>query len=268
MVALISFGIVNNMPRFAANLGFLFPEHDFLDRFAAAHRAGFRAVEFAAPYPYEPALLAEKLRENDLECILLNLPMGDKAKGDFGIANRPERRDEFRDGVARAITYAHALGCPKMNCIPGTIKPGEERAGLRATLVDNLRLAAREFKAAKLDLVIEPLNTYDVPTAFVSRSPEAVEIIREVGADNLGLQCDLYHTAMMGDDPVAILRSLRGSIRHIQFADAPGRGEPGTGKLDMPKLFAAVDAIGYGGWLSAEYNPTRATPETLSWFLR
>jgi hydroxypyruvate isomerase len=263
----MSFGIVINMPRFAANLGFLYPEHEFLDRFAAAAKSGFRAIEFAVPYPYAPELLAGKLRENDLECILLNLPMGDKAKGDFGIANRPERRDEFREGVARAITYAHALGCPKMNCISGTVRPGEDRAALRPTLIDNLRFAAREFKAAKLDLVIEPLNTHDVPTAFVTRSPEAVEIIREVGADNLGLQCDLYHTAMMGDDPVEIMRTLRGAIRHIQFADAPGRGEPGTGKLDMPRLFAEVDAIGYRGWLSAEYNPTRATPETLSWFL-
>jgi hydroxypyruvate isomerase len=256
------------MPRFAANLGFLFPEHDFLDRFAAANAAGFRAVEFAVPYPYEPAQLAQKLRENDLECILLNLPMGDKAKGDFGIANRPQRREEFRDGVALAIRYARALGCPRMNCISGTIHPGEDRAQLRATLVDNLRFAAREFKAAGLDLVIEPLNTHDVPTAFVSRSHEAVAIIRDVGADNLGLQCDLYHTAMMGDDPVEILHALRGDIRHIQFADAPGRGEPGSGKLDMSTLFAAVDAIGYDGWLSAEYNPTRATRETLSWFLR
>jgi hydroxypyruvate isomerase len=194
--------------------------------------------------------------------------MGDRARGDFGIANRPERRDEFREGVALAIRYAHALDCPKMNCISGTIKPGEDRKELRATLVDNLRLAAREFKSAGLDLVIEPLNTHDVPTFFVPRSPDAFEIIRDVGADNLGLQCDLYHTAMMGDDPIAILQSLRGAIRHVQFADAPGRGEPGTGKLDMRKLFAAVDDIGYDGWLSAEYNPTRPTRETLSWFVR
>jgi hydroxypyruvate isomerase len=256
------------MPRFAANLGFLFPEHDFLDRFAAAKASGFRAVEFAVPYLHEPALLAEKLRENRLECILLNLPMGDRSKGDFGIANRPERRDEFREGVPLAIRYARALGCPKMNCIAGTVKPGEDRAALRATLVDNLRFAAREFKAAGLDLVIEPLNTVDVPTFFMPRSPDAAAIIREVGADNLGLQCDLYHTAMMGDDPVAILDDLKGIIRHVQFADAPGRHEPGTGGLDMPRLFAAVDDIGYTGWLSAEYNPTRATPETLSWFVR
>jgi hydroxypyruvate isomerase len=253
------------MPRFAANLGFLFPEHDFLDRFAAAKAAGFDAVEFAVPYLHEPALLAGKLRENRLECVLLNLPMGDRTKGDYGIANRPERRDEFRDGVPLAIRYARSLGCPKMNCISGTIRPGEDRAELRATLVDNLRLAAREFKSAGLDLVIEPLNTRDVPTSFVPRSREAVDIIRDVGADNLGLQCDLYHTAMMGDDPAAILRELRGAIRHVQFADVPGRGEPGTGTLDMARLFAEVDAIGYQGWVSAEYKPTRPTPETLSW---
>jgi hydroxypyruvate isomerase len=256
------------MPRFAANIGFLFPELPFLERFAAARDAGFSAVEFAIPYLFEANVLAEKLRENRLECILLNLPMGDRSKGDFGIANRPERRDEFRAGVPLAIQYAKALDCPKMNCIVGTIKPGEAREPLHAMLVDNLRFATREFKAAGLQLVIEPLNAADNPTFFMPRSRDAVALMRDVGADNLGLQCDLYHTAMMGDDPVATMREFRGAIRHMQFADVPGRGEPGTGKLDMPKLFAEVDAIGYDGWLSAEYNPTRPTPETLSWFLR
>ena len=254
------------MPRFAANIGFLFPEHEFLDRFAAAKACGFRAVEFAVPYTHPPEVLAAKLRENDLECILLNLPMGDRSRGDFGIATRPERRDEFREGVPLAIRYAKALGCPKMNCIAGTIRPGEDRAKLRATLIDNLRFAAREFKDAGVELVIEPLNARDVPTFFMPRAHDAAAIIRDVGSHNLGLQCDLYHTAMMDDDPVAILHELRDTIRHVQFADAPGRGEPGTGNLDMPRLFAEVDAIGYDGWLSAEYNPTRPTPETLDWF--
>jgi hydroxypyruvate isomerase len=256
------------MPRFAANIGFLFREHAFLDRFAAARAAGFHAVEFAAPYAYEPALLAGKLRDNGLECILLNLPMGDKSKGDFGIACRPERRDEFREGVELGIRYARALGCPKMNCISGLARPGEERAALRDTLVSNLRLAAREFKAAGLDLVLEPINTHDVPGFLVARSPEAVEIIDAVGADNLGLQCDLYHTAMMGDDAASILAGCWPYIRHIQFADAPGRGEPGTGRIDLPGLFAEIDRLGYRGWLSAEYHPTRPTRATLSSFLR
>jgi hydroxypyruvate isomerase len=256
------------MPRFAANLGYLFPEHDFLDRFAAARRAGFRAVEFAAPYAYPPEEIAMRLIDNGLACVLINLPMGSRAKGDFGIACRPGREAEFRAGVARAITYAQALDVPRLNCISGTAAPGEDRAALRRTLLSNLRLAAREFKAAGLDLVIEPINTTDVPGFFVSRSPEAVEIIAEVGADNFGLQCDLYHTAMMGDDPAATLERLAPAIRHIQFADAPGRGEPGTGKIDFAPLFALVDRLGYGGWVAAEYRPTRPTAETLSWFLR
>src|SRR5882672_2645086 len=188
------------MPRFAANLGYLFTEHDFLDRFAAARRAGFRAVEFAAPYAYPPEEIAMRLLDNALECILINLPMGDRAKGDFGIA-----------GTAGAL---------------------DDPARLRETLVANLRFASRELGAAGLDLVIEPINTTDVPGFFVSRSPEAVEIIAEVGAANLGLQCDLYHTAMMGDDPAQTLERLWSAVRHIQFADAPGRGEPGTGRID------------------------------------
>jgi hydroxypyruvate isomerase len=253
--------------RFAANLGWLFPEHPFLDRFAAARATGFRGVEFAQPYEYPAAEIASRLRDNDLECVLINLPMGDKSKGDFGIACRPGREAEFRVGVARGIEYARALGVAKVNCIAGAAKPGEDRAALRATLVSNLRLAAREFKAAGLALVIEPINTQDVPGFFVSRSPEAVELIHEVGADNLGLQCDLYHTTMMGDDPASILRQCWSAIRHIQFADAPGRGEPGTGRIDFAPLFALIDELGYDGWVSAEYRPSKPTPETVSTFL-
>jgi hydroxypyruvate isomerase len=254
-----------SVPRFAANLGFLFPEHAFLERFAAARRAGFAAVEFAAPYAHPAAEIAARLRDNALACVLINLPMGDRDKGDFGIACRPGREEEFRQGVARGIAYAHALGVPKLNCISGIAKPGEDRATLRAILVTNLRFAAREFKAAGLDLVVEPLNTADAPGFLVPRSPEMVEVIDAVGEDNVGLQCDLYHTAMMGDDPQATLTSCAARIRHIQFADAPGRGEPGTGRLDFGHLFEHIDGLGYRGWVSAEYRPTGPTPATLSW---
>lgn len=249
--------------RFAANLGWLFPEHPFLDRFAAARATGFRGVEFAQPYEYPAAEIAARLRDNALECVLINLPMGDKSKGDFGIACRPEREAEFRAGVARGIAYAHAIGAPKLNCISGTVKPGEDRDSMRATLVSNLRFAAREFKAAGLDLVIEPINTHDIPGFFVSRSPEAVRVIEEVGAENLHLQCDLYHTAMMGDDPATILAECWPAIRHIQFADAPGRGEPGTGRIDFAPLFAEIERRGYAGWVSAEYRPSKPTPQTV-----
>ena len=250
--------------RFAANLGWLFQEHPFLDRFAAARRTGFRGVEFAQPYEYPAAEVAARLRDHELECVLINLPMGDKSKGDFGIACRPGREAEFREGVARGIEYAHRIGVKRLNCISGTAKPGEDREAMRATLVSNLRLAAREFKAAGLELVLEPINTHDIAGFFVSRSPEAVAIIDEVGAENLGLQCDLYHTAMMGDDPAAILRQCWPSIRHIQFADAPGRGEPGTGNIDFAPLFALIEELGYRGWVSAEYRPSKPTPETVA----
>ncbi|HUL95551.1 MAG TPA: TIM barrel protein [Usitatibacter sp.] len=255
------------MPRFAANLGFLFTEHAFLDRFAAARAAGFEAVEYAQPYAYPAAEIAARLAGHGLRCVLVNLPMGDKSRGDFGIACRPGREAQFRAGVAKGIEYAHALGVRRLNCISGTAAPGEDRAALRETLVSNLRFAAREFKAAGLELALEPINSTDIPGFFVTRSPEAVEILSEVGADNAGLQCDLYHTVMMGDDPAQILAQCREWIRHIQFADAPGRGEPGTGRIDFAPLFAQIDAQGYEGWVSAEYRPTRPTAETLSSFL-
>ena len=256
------------MPRFAANLGFLFTEHAFLDRFAAARRAGFRAVEFAVPYDYPAAELAARIADNGLECILVNLPMGNRAKGDFGIACRPGREREFAEGVARGIEYAHALGVPKLNCISGVAKAGDDANELRRTLVSNVRHAAREFKAAGLDLVIEPLNSVDVPDFIVPRSPDVVRLIEEVGALNVGLQCDIYHTVMMGDDPAAILEQCWPAIRHIQFADAPGRGEPGTGKIDFAPLFDLIDRKGYPGWVSAEYRPSRPTAETVATYLR
>ena len=256
------------MPRFAANLGFLFPEHAFLDRFAAARRAGFRAVEFAVPYDYPAAELAARIADNGLECILVNLPMGNRAKGDFGIACRPGREREFAEGVARGIEYAHALGVPKLNCISGVAKAGDDANELRRTLVSNVRHAAREFKAAGLDLVIEPLNSVDIPDFIVPRSPDVVRLIEEVGALNVGLQCDIYHTVMMGDDPAAILEQCWPAIRHIQFADAPGRGEPGTGKIDFAPLFDLIDRKGYPGWVSAEYRPSRPTAETVATYLR
>ncbi|MEP7068924.1 MAG: TIM barrel protein [Usitatibacter sp.] len=255
------------MPRFAANLGFLFPEHPFLERFAAARRAGFRAVEFAVPYDHPAAELASRIADNGLECILVNLPMGERAKGDFGFACRPGREREFAEGVASGIRYAHALGVPKLNCISGVAKAGEDPALLRRTLISNMRLAAREFKTAGLDLVIEPLNTVDFPGFIVPRSPDVVKLIEDIGEGNVGLQCDLYHTVMMGDDPAAIMDECWPAIRHIQFADAPGRHEPGTGKVDFAPLFEQIDRKGYAGWVAAEYHPSRPTPETVSSFL-
>jgi hydroxypyruvate isomerase len=254
------------VPRFAANLGYLFTEHPFLERFAAARRAGFDAVEFAAPYAHPAADIAARLADNDLECILINLPMGERWKGDIGIACRPGREREFREGVARGIEYAHALGVPRLNCISGVAMAGEDPAALRGILVGNLRFAAREFKSAGLDLVVEPLNdVVDAPGFLVPRATAVIDVIDAVGEDNVGLQLDVYHAAMMGDDPRRLLTECFPRIRHLQFADVPGRGEPGTGGLDFPRLFAHIDRLGYPGRVSAEYRPTLPTERTLHW---
>ena len=253
------------MPRFAANLKWLFTEHAFLDRFAAARAAGFEAVEFPSPYEHPAESIAERLESNGLRCILFNLPSGDMSRGDFGIACRPGREGEFRDGVARAIEYARALRCGRVNCIAGKGLPGEERAALREILLSNLRFAARELKAAGIDFVIEPLNDTDTPGFLVTRQREAAGIIGEIGSGNLGLQLDIYHVAMMRDDPAALIEELRPIIRHVQFADAPGRGEPGTAQVAIQPLFDLLDRIGYDGWVSAEYRPSKRTEETLGW---
>lgn len=253
------------MPRFAANLGFLFTELPFLERFAAARAAGFRAVEFAVPYDFPAPELKSRIDANGLECILVNLPMGDRARGDHGIACRPGREREFAEGVARGIEYAHALAVPKLNCIAGIAKAGEDRALLDRTLLANMKLAAGEFKAAGLDLVIEPLNDRDTPGFIVPAPADVVRLIHEIGEPNVGLQFDIYHVAMMAADPAAALEEFWPFIRHIQFADVPGRGEPGTGTLDFKTLFARIDAMGYPGWVSAEYRPTRQTAETCGW---
>ena len=256
------------MPRFAANLQWLFTEHAFLDRFAVARAAGFRAVEFPTPYDHPAAEIRARLDEHGLECVLFNLPSGNRNQGDFGLACRPEREQEFRAGVGRAIQYARTLGVKQVNCISGRALEGDDRAALDRTLRGNLRFAARELRAAGLDLLIEPINTHDVKDFFVPRAGDGARLVAELAEPNFGLQLDLYHTAMMGDDGQATLAAHRAIVRHIQFADAPGRGEPGTGVLDLPRLFSDIDASGYEGWVSAEYRPSSRTEHSLHWLAR
>jgi hydroxypyruvate isomerase len=254
------------MPRFAANLQWLFTEHAFLDRFAAAAAAGFRAVEFPTPYEHPAKEIRARLDQHGLECVLFNLPSGNRTLGDFGIACRPEREEEFRAGVGRAIEYARTLGVRQVNCISGRVLEGDDPARLEETLRNNLRYAARELRAAGFDLLIEPINTRDVAGFAVPRAADGARLVRELGEPNFGLQLDLYHTAMMGDDGHAALAEHRPIVRHIQFADAPGRGEPGTGVLDLARLFSDIDEGGYRGWVSAEYRPSARTEQSLGWF--
>jgi hydroxypyruvate isomerase len=253
------------MPRFAANLTMLFTEVPFLDRFERAARAGFQAVEFLFPYAYPAEEIRRRLDEHQLALVLHNLPAGDWDAGERGIACLPDRVDEFRAGVATAITYAKALGVTQLNCLAGKAPAGADPAMLNRTLVDNLRFAADALRRADLKLLIEPINTFDIPGFFVNRTAQALAIIDEVGADNLFLQYDLYHAQRMEGELAATLEKHLARIAHVQLADNPGRHEPGSGEINYPFIFAHLDRIGYRGWVGCEYKPATTTEAGLPW---
>jgi len=253
------------MPKFAANLTMLFNEVDFLDRFGAAARAGFKGVEYLFPYPYPKEQLVEALERHQLVQVLHNLPAGDWAGGERGIAVLPGRVGEFQDGVGTAIEYATALGCKQVNCLVGLAPQGAAPDKVYETLVGNLRFAADKLKQAGIGLLIEPCNTRDIPGFYLNRSRQALEIIADVGSDNLWLQYDIYHMQIMeGDLAPTIQRNLQ-SIAHMQLADNPGRNEPGTGEINYPFLFQFIDRLGYQGWIGREYKPAGTTNEGLGW---
>jgi hydroxypyruvate isomerase len=243
----------------------LFTEVDFLERFARAARAGFRAVECQFPYQYRMDAIAEQLQRYQLVQVLHNLPPGDWARGDRGIACLPDRVGEFQDGVGRAMDYAAALGCTRLNCLSGIAPPAADRDALRETLVENLRFAAGELNRRGITLVIEPLNTRDNPGFFLRTSRQAVEIIEQVGADNLSLQFDVYHAHIMEGDAVGSMQRHLGHIAHVQIADEPGRHEPGTGSIDYASVFQVLETANYDGWIGCEYVPSGTTEESLKW---
>ena len=253
------------MPRFAANLSMLFTEAPFLDRFELAARAGFTAVEFLFPYAWPAEEIRQRLAANGLTLILHNLPAGDWDAGERGIACLPERVSEFREGVAKAIGYAKALGVGQLNCLAGKAPAGVPDALLRQTFVGNLRFAAAELKKAGLRLLIEPVNTFDIPGFYLNRTAQAVSILDEVGADNAFVQYDIYHAQRMEGELAATMQRYLPRIGHVQIADNPGRNEPGTGEINYPFLFAHLDRIGYGGWIGCEYKPAAATEAGLGW---
>lgn len=256
------------MPRFAANLSMLFTERPFLDRFAAAAAAGFRAVECQFPYDWPAEAVRARLDAGALSLVLHNLPAGDWAAGERGIACLPGREAEFRAGVARGIAYARALGTPRLNCLAGLAPAGADAGLLRRTMVANLRHAAAALAEAGLELLVEPINTHDMPGFWLNRWAQALELIDEVGAPNLKLQFDAYHVAAMGDAPIPALSACYGRVGHIQIADHPGRHEPGSGTLGCAALFAHIDALGYDGHVGAEYRPATGTEAGLGWFGR
>ena len=253
------------MPRFAANLTMLFTEVPFLDRFERAARAGFQAVEFLFPYAFAAEEIRRRLDAHQLQLVLHNLPAGDWDAGERGIACLPDRVEEFRAGVATAIAYAKALGVTQLNCLAGKAPAGADPALLQHTLVDNLRFAAAALREAGLKLLLEPINTVDIPGFFVNRTAQALAILDEVGADNLYLQYDLYHAQRMEGELAATLEKHLPRIAHVQLADNPGRHEPGTGEINYPFLFAHLDRIGYRGWIGCEYKPATTTEAGLHW---
>ena len=253
------------MLRFSANLSMLFGELELPERFEAAARAGFKAVEIQYPYGWSQRQLTEIARRAGVEVVLINLPSGDAQKGDRGIACLPSRVAEFREGVGAAIEYARALGCRQMNCVAGIAPSGVEAGLLRTTYLSNLRYAAGELARADMTLLVEPISTLAVPGFYLNRSSDALALIDEAGVDNLRLQYDLYHMHVMGDDLAATIEANMGRIGHMQIADFPGRHEPGTGEIDFHSIFRLVDRLGYGGWIGAEYVPLAATEDGLAW---
>jgi hydroxypyruvate isomerase len=253
------------MPRFSANLTFLFTDLPLLDRFAAASKAGFKGVEYMSPYQESKADLVARLADNGLTQVLHNLPVGDWAAGERGVAILPDRVDEFRRGVAKAIDYAKALGCGRLNCLAGVAPKGADANALRKTLVANLAFAAGELAKEKIKLLIEPCNTRDIPGFFLNRTDQAAALIDEVGSDNLFIQYDIYHAQIMEGDLARTIQANLPRIAHVQLADNPGRHEPGTGEINYPFLFAHLDRIGYAGWIGCEYRPSTDTVAGLGW---
>ena len=253
------------MPRFAANLTMLFGETPFLDRFAAAKAAGFSGVEYLFPYDYDKADLREQLDEHGLVQVLHNLPAGDWAAGERGIAILPDRVDEFRDGVARAISYAKALDCRQLNCLVGVAPRDVDPFEMNEVLVENLRFAADALARERIKLLVEPINTLDIPGFFLNKTEQAVQLIADVRSSNLFIQYDIYHMQVMEGDIARSLQKHLPRIAHVQLADNHGRNEPGTGEINYPFLFRHLDTLGYRGWVGCEYKPRTTTVDGLGW---
>jgi len=254
------------MPKFAANLTMMFNEVPFLERFDAAARAGFQAVEFLFPYEHAPEEIAARLRAAELTNVLFNMPPGSWAAGERGIGAVPGREQEFRDGVAKALRYAEALGTPALHAMAGLVPKGADRAACRATYLENLGYAARETARRGITLLVEPINGRDIPGYFLNTQAEAHALREEVGAKNLKVQMDLYHAQIVEGDLTVKLRQWAPHVGHVQIASVPDRHEPDGGEVSYPHLFRVLDEIGYAGWVGCEYRPARGTVEGLGWF--
>ncbi|MGS0743915.1 2-oxo-tetronate isomerase, partial [Glaciimonas sp. GG7] len=254
---------------FAANLSMMYTEHPFTDRFQAASQDGFKAVEYLFPYAHPAKQLKDQLTTNNLTQALFNAPPGDWDKGERGIASLPGREDEFKRSIDTALEYATILGNNKLHVMAGLIQPDQDRAKHRAVYLSNLEYAAHQLAPHNIMLVIEPINTRDIPGFFLNRQDDAQAICAEVNADNLRVQFDLYHCQIVeGDLAVKLKRDMtrpHAGIGHIQIAGVPDRHEPDLGEINYPYLFELIDQLGYDGWIGCEYRPKAGTSEGLQW---
>lgn len=253
------------MPKFAANLSMMFTELPFPQRFAAAAKAGFKGVEFLFPYDYTPAEIAGWLKENDLQNALFNLPPGDWTAGERGIASLPGREQEFRNGVAKAVEYALAIGTPKLHCMAGMVPAGEDRAKRHALYVENVRYAAQELAKHGRMLVIEPINHRDMPGYFLNTQAQGHAIREEIGLANLKVQMDFYHCQIVEGDLTMTFKNNFAGIGHVQIASVPTRNEPDQGEINYRHIFKLLDEMGYDGWVGCEYKPRGRTEDGLGW---
>ncbi len=254
------------MQKFAANLSLLFSELPFLDRFEAAAAAGFKGVEFLFPYEHDADELAARLKANGLQQVLFNLSAGNWGAGERGLAIFPNLTREFRESVTTALRYAKAFGCTQLHCLAGIAPSDADHRAMRKTYVENLRFAAHALASEGVTLLIEPINTRDIPGYFLDTTAKAADIIESVEAENLRLQYDVYHMQIMEGDLTPTIDKYLKKIAHVQIADTPGRHEPGTGEINYPFIFDHLDLIGYEGWVGCEYRPRTTTHDSLAWF--
>lgn len=254
------------MPKFAANLTMMYNEHPFLERFAAAREDGFFGVEFLFPYELSPTEIKTRLVENELTQVLFNCPPGDWNAGERGIASLPGREEEFKHSMEKALSYARLFGNQRLHVMAGLLQSDQEFAHQRDTYLKNLAYAAEQAKPLGITILIEPINTRDMPGYFLNRQADAHAICKEVGASNLQVQLDLYHCQITeGDLAMKLKRDIAG-IGHMQIAGVPERHEPDIGEVNYSYLFGLIDALGYDGWIGCEYRPRAGTSEGLNWF--
>jgi hydroxypyruvate isomerase len=256
------------VPKFAANLSFIFQEVPFLERFAAAAACGFKAVEYLSPYEHPPEVIAGQLKRHGLEQALFNMPPGNWDTGERGLAGLRGREQEFRDGVEKALVYAKATNCRLLHAMAGVLPAGHDHAEAEGAYIANLRHAAQRLAREGVTVIIEPINTRDIPGYFLNRTTQAMSIIERVGNPNLKLQLDLYHVQIMEGDLAHRVRALAGHYPHVQIAGNPGRNEPDIGEINYPYLFDLLDELGYAGWIGCEYRPKGETKAGLGWAKR